>query len=69
MVRAMKTKAKFDAQWDGVPRVEHFEYGVGGPELGDPAPDFRLKTTDGKELTLAALHAKKPLVLVFGSFT
>lgn len=61
--------ADFDARWDGVPRVADFEYGVGGPEVGDPAPDFRLRTTSGEEIELAALHAKKPLVLIFGSFT
>jgi hypothetical protein len=41
-----------------------------GPGIGDRAPDFRLKTHDGKqELTLGQFRGKKPVVLVFGSFT
>jgi hypothetical protein len=41
-----------------------------GPSIGDRAPDFRLKTHDGKqEMTLGQFRGKKPVVLVFGSFT
>jgi thiol-disulfide isomerase/thioredoxin len=41
-----------------------------GPALGEPAPDFNLKTQDGKgELTLSKLIGPKPVVLVFGNFT
>jgi hypothetical protein len=41
-----------------------------GPRIGDRAPNFRLKTHDGKqEITLGQFHGKKPVVLVFGSFT
>ena len=41
-----------------------------GPKLGDDAPDFTLKTTDGKEsYTLSKLTGSKPTVLVFGNFT
>ena len=41
-----------------------------GPAIGDRAPDFRLKTHDGKqEMTLGQFRGKKPVVLVFGSFT
>ncbi len=40
-----------------------------GPGIGQKAPDFRLKTHDGKrEIGLADLRGK-PTVLVFGSFT
>ena len=40
-----------------------------GPAVGAPAPDFRLKTPDGKkEIALADLRGK-PVVLIFGSFT
>jgi len=64
------TAADFDAKWDGVPRVEgKFQWGMGGPEVGEPAPEFELPTTTGASVALAALHAKRPLVLVFGSFT
>lgn len=41
-----------------------------GPKLGAAAPDFALKTLDGKDtVRLSALIGKKPVVLVFGNFT
>lgn len=41
-----------------------------GPKLNDPAPDFTLKTSDGKKtIQLAKRIGPKPVVLVFGSFT
>ena len=41
-----------------------------GPAVGDAAPDFSLSTQDGKTtVTLADYRGKKPVVLVFGSFT
>jgi hypothetical protein len=41
-----------------------------GPRVDETAPDFSLKTNDGKaEITLSRLIGPKPLVLVFGSFT
>ncbi len=41
-----------------------------GPKLDDSAPDFTLKTNDGKgEVTLSKLIGPKPVVLVFGNFT
>lgn len=41
-----------------------------GPNLEDSAPDFALKSTDGKsEVTLSKLIGPKPVVLVFGNFT
>lgn len=41
-----------------------------GPQLGARAPDFTLKTLDGKEtVTLSKLTGPKPVVLVFGNFT
>lgn len=62
--------ADFDAKWDGMPRTDgEFVYGEGGPELGDPAPEFELATTTGEIVSLAALRAERPVVLVFGSFT
>jgi cytochrome oxidase Cu insertion factor (SCO1/SenC/PrrC family) len=39
-------------------------------KVGDVAPDFTLKTQDGKgEVKLSAFRGKKPVVLVFGSYT
>jgi Iodothyronine deiodinase/EF hand len=41
-----------------------------GPVLGQQAPDFTLKTVDGKdEITLSKLIGAKPVVLIFGNFT
>jgi hypothetical protein len=41
-----------------------------GPGVGRRAPDFRLKTYDGtKAIALSDSRGKRPVVLVFGSFT
>jgi hypothetical protein len=41
-----------------------------GPSLGKQAPDFRLPTQDGgATIALSQFRGKKPVVLVFGSFT
>ena len=38
--------------------------------VGDVAPDFKLKSKDGsREVQLASFKGKRPVVLVFGSFT
>lgn len=40
------------------------------PAVGGAAPDFTLKSPDGKsDVTLSKLVGKKPVVLVFGSYT
>ncbi len=42
----------------------------GSVHLGDPAPDFVLESIDHKEhFRLSSLQGKKPVVLVFGSYT
>jgi Ca2+-binding EF-hand superfamily protein len=41
-----------------------------GPRLEEKAPDFTLKTVDGKdEVTLSKKVGAKPVVLIFGNFT
>jgi len=41
-----------------------------GPSLGDPAPDFSLQREDGRrKIALADVLGRKPIVLIFGSFT
>jgi len=41
-----------------------------GPGVNAPAPDFQLKTHDGKQtIRLSELGGPKPIVLVFGNFT
>lgn len=40
------------------------------PKVGDEAPPFKLKSLDGKSKTdLAKFKGKKPVVLLFGSYT
>lgn len=40
------------------------------PQTGDLAPDFTLSDISGTEsITLSDFRGKKPVVLVFGSFT
>jgi hypothetical protein len=41
-----------------------------GPRIGGRAPDFALRTVDGKrQIGLSNFLGKKPIVLIFGSFT
>lgn len=41
-----------------------------GPRLGEPAPGFRLRTQEGdRTISLRQFRGKRPVVLVFGSFT
>lgn len=41
-----------------------------GPKIGEPAPDFFLRTHDGNAtVALSSYRDKMPVVLVFGSFT
>ena len=38
--------------------------------VGDAAPDFRLKTLDGKRVVRLSTHrGRRPVVLIFGSYT
>jgi len=40
------------------------------PKVGQVAPDFELKTANGKQtIRLASFRNKKPVVLIFGSHT
>lgn len=42
----------------------------GSLKVGDEAPGFKLKSADGKkEVDLASFKGKRPVVLVFGSYT
>lgn len=41
-----------------------------GPRVNETAPDFKLSTHDGKQqFALSQFRGKKPVVLIFGSFT
>lgn len=42
----------------------------GAPKVGEEAPDFTLKSMDGKsETTLSDYNGKRPVMLFFGSYT
>jgi EF hand len=44
--------------------------GAEGPRIETPAPNFTLQSPDGKRsITLSDYRGKKPVVLIFGSFT
>ena len=39
-------------------------------KVGDKAPDFELKTVDGKQtVRLSSFQGKRPVLLIFGSYT
>jgi hypothetical protein len=43
---------------------------AGRLNVGDPAPSFNLPTADKQSsVMLASFHGKKPVVLIFGSYT
>jgi len=48
-------------------RLSHFE--TEAPQIGQTAPDFQLKTPNGKTVSLAKLLGSKPIVLQLGSHT
>lgn len=46
------------------------KYDQHAPRAGDEAPDFALRDVTGKkEVRLSQFRGKKPVVLIFGSFT
>ncbi len=43
---------------------------AGALNIGDPAPDFQLRTLDKtSEVSLSSFRGSKPVVLIFGSYT
>ena len=47
-----------------------FKGDAGAPKKGDVAPTFTLNTLDGKkEVDIAKLIGRKPIILIFGSYT
>ena len=66
------TAKDFAHRWDDVPRggqTKESIYAREGPEVGVPAPGFRLPSTTGEVMDLDHFRGKKPVVLAFGSFT
>jgi len=49
--------------------AKNSEFNQVGPDVGETAFDFSLESITGERITLSALLAEKPVVLIFGSFT
>lgn len=69
---------KFIDEMDKAPpdnRVSNWEHAKAlmariAPRVGEPAPDFSLKTLDGEEtIALSNFRGDRPVVLIFGSYT
>ena len=46
------------------------EHELSAPRVGDAAPDFALRDSEGeREMRLRDLEGKSPVALIFGSFT
>jgi hypothetical protein len=57
-------------QWLPQPQVVEETQDDGHLQVGDLAPDFQLPTLDGKStVTLSSFRGRKPVVLLFGSYT
>ncbi len=40
------------------------------PQVGEPAPDFNLRTKDGTmQVQLSSFRGRRPVVIIFGSYT
>lgn len=45
-------------------------YDAHAPKVGDVAPDFELRDVNGENpVRLSDFHGRKPVALIFGSFT
>ena len=61
---------KFNTRYRKSLMTEQKKLDTKAPRAGDIAPDFTLYDIDGKDsVTLSELRGKKPVALVFGSFT
>lgn len=46
------------------------KYNTNAPKIGDQAPDFELRDMNGENpVRLSDFRGKKPVALIFGSFT
>ncbi len=57
-------------RWERM-QAEFREREAGAPEQGDPAPDFTLPQLGDRSRTvqLASFFGKRPIALIFGSYT
>ncbi|HLY61834.1 MAG TPA: hypothetical protein VKV95_13895 [Terriglobia bacterium] len=78
-VAMLQPPAKFGHIMSKLPSVSYFLFPFepmwlvarrGALKVGDPAPDFELKTTDhSSPVRLSSFQGQKPVVLIFGSHT
>ena len=78
-VAMLQPPAKFGHIMSKLPMVSYFLFPFepmwlvarrGTLKVGDRAPDFELKTTDGSSaVRLSSFQGQKPVVLIFGSYT
>jgi len=62
--------AKFIARFRSKLMKKHVALNREAPKVGDIAPDFTLQDVTGTEtVTLSDFRGKKPVALVFGSYT
>ena len=58
------------AQWRGEELDWQLDTDRAAPKIGDLAPDFELQDPDGRvQVRLSDFRGKRPVVLVFGSYT
>ena len=61
---------KFSGQYRKSLMATQKKVNANAPGAGDMAPDFTLHDIEGKDsVTLSSFRGKKPVALVFGSFT
>ena len=70
IIRELYDDLKFMINYRNKKMKEQKALNAGAPQAGDVAPDFTLADISGTEtITLSDFRGKKPVALVFGSFT
>ena len=71
VIAFFEDKAEGEGQWDfGGPGDGADEGSMSGPAPGTLAPDFRLRPPDGgAAVKLSSFGGKRPVALIFGSYT
>ena len=70
LIAELYDDAKFILKYRVKKMSEQKEFDRDAPKAGDLAPDFTLTDSRGEEsVTLSDYRGKKPVALVFGSFT
>lgn len=62
IITRMRTNWDLELEWQA-------KSDQNSPKVGQIAPDFTLKDTEGNSITLSSFRGKKPVAMVFGSYT